>query len=82
MTATNGRAPLEVSVLASSDFVHARDLRSPPRDRNLFGGLSESQRQQLVHDSWSIGTTSASQCPCASPGIEAQDIGAALSDDD
>ena len=81
MTATNGRAPLEVSVLASSDFVHAEICDRRLETVNLFGGLSESQRQQLVHDSWSIGLRALANAHAQAQESKLQDIGAALSDD-
>lgn len=71
-------APLEVSVIFSSDELTAevRDSRSDSIE--LFGGLDEEQREQLVVDAWTIGLRALHNAHTAAQESRLEDVGAAL----
>lgn len=72
---------LAVTVLASEDLVAAEIRDARPDAVNIFGELSERQREQLAHDAWSIGLRALANAHSQAQEARLQDVGAALLDD-
>lgn len=69
---------LNVSVLLSADSVTA-ELRDQRVDSfALFESLTESQREQLAHDAWSIGLRALGNAHAAAQEARLSDIGSTL----
>src|SRR5947207_2648189 len=75
------RACLDVSVLVSSELVSAEVRDGRPDTLVLFGDLSETHREQLVHDAWSIGLRALRNAQSQAQESRLQDIGATLTSD-
>lgn len=69
---------LDVSVLFSSDVVAAELQDRRPDTLTLFGELTESQRDQLAFDAWSIGLRALSNAHAQAQQARLQDIGSTL----
>lgn len=78
MTTLTRTAQLHVSVLFTAEEVAAdvRDRR--PDALALFGDLEDAQREQLVHDAWSIGLRALQNAHSAAQEAKLKDIGASL----
>jgi len=71
-------AQLNVSVLFSAEVVAAEVRDRRPDTVTLFAELTEDQREQLVHDAWSIGLRALSNAHAQAQEARLQDVGAAL----
>ena len=71
-------AQIDVSILLSSEMVAAEVRDRRPETLTLFGELTESQREQLVHDAWSIGLRALGNAHAAAQESRLQDIGRTL----
>jgi hypothetical protein len=71
-------APLDVSIISSSELVTAeiRDRRS--QTIALFSQLDESRRASLAHDAWMIGLRALANAHIQAQESRLQDIGTAL----
>jgi hypothetical protein len=69
---------LDVSVSFSPDVVAAEVKDRRPDSIELFSDLTEGQREQLVHDAWSIGLRALGNAHAAAQEARLQDIGGAL----
>jgi hypothetical protein len=69
---------IDVSVLTSSELVAAEIQDRRPESISLFAQLDEAQRDQLVHDAWSIGLRALAKAHAAAQEARLQDVGAAL----
>lgn len=78
MTNVTRESQLDVSVLISPELVVAEVKDRRPDSVTLFGDLTEGQRGQLAHDTWSIGLRALSNAHAAAQEVRLQDIGSEL----
>jgi len=81
MNSTAHEAQLAVTVLASTEIVAAEIQDARPDTVNIFGELSERQREQLAHDAWSIGLRALANAHSQAQEARLQDVGTALLND-
>jgi hypothetical protein len=77
MKNANG-AQLDVSVVWNADVVAAEVRDRRPDALSLFADLAASQREELVHDAWTIGLRALGNAHAVAQEARLQDIGGAL----
>jgi hypothetical protein len=78
MTTLTSGSQLNVSVLFTSEEIAADVRDSRPDALTLFGDLHDAQREQLVHDAWTIGLRALQNAHSAAQEAKLKDVGVSL----